>query len=117
MTPGGPGSRDEAGISVLHVKRRLFTERPIERYFDHHRSLLQQEVQHHISAENLLQVDVHKLVSYLVEKHSVKCPTLRIDDAFVEDAMAPVDEPRTWAEVYERTGFAAEGPRYSLHIP
>lgn len=101
----------------MHVKRPLFTERSIERYFDHRRRLVQQEVQHHISPVNLLQVDLYELVSYLVEKHSIKCPTLRLNDAFMEDAMAPVDEPRSWREAYERTGLAAEAPRYSLHIP
>lgn len=95
---------------MLHIKRPLFTERHIERYFDNIRRRLQQEVQHHISPANLLQVDLHKLVSYLVEKHSIRCPTIRLNDAFMEEAMAPVDEPRTSAEADERTGCGSPWP-------
>jgi hypothetical protein len=117
MTPGGPDGRDVRQLSLLHVKRPLFTERSIERYFDEKRRLMHQEVQHHISPANLLRVDLHELASYLVEKYSIRCPALRLDDAFMHDSMAPVDEPRSWEEAYGRTGLVAEAPRYSLHIP
>ena len=94
-------------------RRPPFTDEPIDRYFENRRARLEREVSD-MREETLLGGDGQEIVDYLVGKYSVECPVLRVEDAELDDQMAPLSVTPMVTPVRQ---VRVEAPRYELAVP
>jgi hypothetical protein len=94
-------------------RRPLFTDEPIDRYFENQRARLEKEVAD-FSEETLLGGDGREIVDYLVDKYSVECPVLRVEDGELDRQMAPLGAVSMVTPVHQ---VRLEAPRYEIAVP
>ena len=93
----------------------LFSKEPIDHYFSQKRQDLEAEVSR-MSEDALLETDEQEITDYLVDKYAIQCPVLRVEDADMDRAMAPL-RLNPVLDFGRRGSSQVEAPRYEVAVP